>query len=152
MVDCENIKKHKCDFVLHQTLQSPKALLVSTYHGSNQRKNCEEHLEELELLVKTYGMDTIHKEACIIRKFDASTYVGKGKLEELVQIANDKNVDLVIFDDEITPAQQRNLQKAFDREVLDRTEVILEVFAQRAQTKEARLQIELAKIKYEAPV
>jgi len=103
------------------------------------------------MLVKTFGVDTVHKEACPLRKFDASIYVGKGKLEELVQIANDKDVDMVIFDDEITPAQQRNLQKAFNRNVMDRTEVILGVFAQRAHTKEARLQIELAKVRYEAP-
>ncbi len=134
-----------------ETQENPKALLVSTYHGTQQKKLCEEHLDELELLVKTYGMETVHKEGCAIRKFDASIYVGKGKLEELVQIANDKNVDFIIFDDEITPAQQRNLQKAFNRSVLDRTEVILGVFADRAQTKEARLQIELAKVKYEAP-
>lgn len=137
--------------VLHETEKKEKALLVSTYRGTAQRSVCDEHLQELELLVKTFGVEAIHKEACTIRKYDASIYVGKGKLEELVRIADEKNVDLVVFDDEITPAQQRNLEKAFNRSVLDRTEVILGVFAQRAQTKEARLQIELAKIKYEAP-
>lgn len=145
------ITRDDSDLVLHQTKDTQKALLVATYQGTAQKTICHEHLEELELLVETYGVETIHKVACPIRKFDASIYVGKGKLEELVQIANEKNVDLVIFDDEITPAQQRNLQKAFNRHVLDRTEIILGVFAQRAQTKEARLQIELAKIRYEAP-
>ncbi len=147
----ETVTRDESHLVLHQTHEIPTALLVSTYHGSTQRNICEEHLEELELLAKTYGVDTVHKEACNIRKFNASIYVGKGKLEQLVQIANEKKVDLVIFDDEITPAQQRNLQKAFNRNVMDRTEIILGVFAQRAQTKEARLQIELARIKYEAP-
>ncbi len=127
------------------------AMLVSTYHGTALKQICEEHLQELELLVKTYGVETVHKEQCAIRKFDASIYIGKGKLAELTEIANEKNVDLIIFDDEITPAQQRNLEKAFGRSVMDRTEVILGVFAQRAHTKEARLQIELAKVKYEAP-
>ena len=127
------------------------ALLVSTYQGTALKQICEEHLEELELLVKTYGLETIHRQPCAIRKFDASIYIGKGKLAELIEIANEKNVDLIIFDDEITPAQQRNLEKAFARPVMDRTEVILGVFAQRAHTKEARLQIELAKVKYEAP-
>lgn len=149
--DNNHIVRDEADLVLHQTEEKQKALLVSTYHGSAQREICEEHLEELELLVKTYGVETVHKEACAIRKFDASIYVGKGKLEELLQIAEEKNVDVVVFDDEITPAQQRNLHKAFNRHVMDRTEVILGVFAHRAQTKEARLQIELAKIKYEAP-
>lgn len=147
----DQIIRDEADLVLHDTQVAPIALLVSTYQGSAQRSICEEHLDELELLVKTYGVDTIHKEACAIRKFDASIYVGKGKLEELVAIANEKNVDFVIFDDEITPAQQRNLQKAFERSVMDRTEIILGVFAQRAQTREARLQIELAKVRYEAP-
>lgn len=151
MSNNDNLIQKEPHLILHQTLESPRALLVSTYHGSVQRAVCEEHLEELELLAKTYGVETVHKEACAIRKFDASIYVGKGKLEELIQIANDKNVDMVIFDDEITPAQQRNLQKAFNRNVMDRTEIILGVFAQRAQTKEARLQIELARVKYEAP-
>ena len=151
MANHKDVINNESSLVLHRTLETPKALLVSTYQGSTQRKICEEHLEELELLAKTYGVETIHKEACAIRKFDASIYVGKGKLEELVNIANEKQVDLVIFDDEITPAQQRNLQKAFHRNVIDRTEVILGVFAQRAQTKEAHLQIELAQVKYEAP-
>lgn len=128
-----------------------KALLVSTYQGTPQKEICLEHLEELELLVQTFGVDTIHKEACPLRKYDASIFVGKGKLEELKKIAEDKGAELVIFDDEISPAQQRNLEKAFALPVMDRTEIILGVFAQRAQTKEARLQIELAKIKYEAP-
>lgn len=147
----DNVGSENSELVLHQTFEKPRALLVSTYHGTTQKLICEGHLEELELLVETFGVKTIHKIPCAIRKYDASIYVGKGKLEELVQIANDKNVDLVIFDDEITPAQQRNLEKAFKRQVMDRTEVILGVFAQRAQTKEARLQIELAKVKYEAP-
>src|SRR5689334_6593265 len=119
-----SILQDDSNLVLHQTKERQTALLISTYHGSTQRKICEEHLEELELLVKTYGVETLHKEACAIRKFDASIYVGKGKLEELLQIANEKKVNLVIFDDEITPAQQRNLQQAFNRSVLDRTEVI----------------------------
>lgn len=150
-LDDELMEETPDDFILHETLELPKALLVSTYHGTPQRKICEEHLEELELLAKTYGVATIHKEACAIRKYDASIYVGKGKLESLIQIANEKDVDLIIFDDEISPAQQRNLQKAFNRNVMDRTEVILGVFAQRAQTKEARLQIQLAQVRYEAP-
>lgn len=148
----DNHSNHKdSHLILHQTLETSRALLVSTYNGAAQKSICEEHLQELELLAKTYGVETVHKVACPIRKFDASIYVGKGKLEELIQIANDKNIDLVIFDDEITPAQQRNLEKAFNRSVIDRTEVILGVFSERAQTKEARLQIELAQVRYEAP-
>jgi GTP-binding protein HflX len=139
------------NLILHHDEQIRKALLISVYQGADQRAICKEHLDELDLLAQTYGIKVAAKESCSIRKFDASTFVTKGKLEELIQKAHDLDVDFVVFDDEITPAQQRNLQKAFNRTVMDRTEVILGVFAQRAQTKEARLQIELAKIKYEAP-
>lgn len=133
------------------TQQEQKALLIAVYHGAAQKHICEEHLQELALLARTYGIQIAHQEICAVRKFDASTFVTKGKLDELIKKSQDYEADLVIFDDEITPAQQRNLQKAFNKPVLDRTEVILGVFAQRAQTKEARLQIELAKVKYEAP-
>lgn len=128
-----------------------RALLVSVYKGSNMKHICEEHLDELALLTETYGVDVADKIPCIVRKFDASTFVTEGKLQELIDAAQEQKVDLVIFDDEITPGQQRNLETAFKLPVMDRTGVILEVFAQRAQTKEARLQIELAKVKYQAP-
>lgn len=129
-----------------------KALLVSVYMGSKEKKAlCEEHLDELELLAETYGVRTVHKIPCSIRKYDAATFVTAGKLEEILKAVKEFNADLVIFDDEISPAQQRNLEKALSTPVMDRTEVILEVFAHRAQTKEAKLQIELARIKYEAP-
>lgn len=129
-----------------------QALLVSCYKGGpSQRKICEEHLAELELLAETYGVETLSKVPCQLRKLDASTYISEGKLEELLENVREIKANLVIFDDEITPAQQRNLEKVFQIQVMDRTEVILGVFAQRAQTKEARLQIELAQVKYQAP-
>lgn len=128
-----------------------RALLVSVYKGTDQKQICEEHLSELALLVETYGMEPAVQCPCAVRKYDASTFITEGKLAELLEISNQHKVDLVIFDDEISPAQQRNLETAFKRPVIDRTEVILGVFAQRAQTKEAHLQIELAQVKYQAP-
>ena len=133
-----------------------KAFLIATYQGSGaigaaEKLACEEHLNELDLLVDTFGSSVVHKEACHLRQFDAATFLTKGKLAELVAAAKAYEADLIIFDDEISPAQQRNLEKEFGKDVIDRTEVILEVFAQRAQTKEAKLQIELAKLRYEAP-
>lgn len=133
------------------TLEPKKALLISVYKNSALKNVCEEHLIELQLLAETYGLVTLQKIPCFVRKFDASTYITSGKLDELTKIAEDLKVDVVIFDDEISPGQQRNLEAAFKRPVIDRTEVILGVFAQRAQTKEAQLQIELAKAKYQAP-
>lgn len=147
----KEIKRDSEQLVIHEVSQKPTALLISTFQGTANRLICEEHLEELKLLAETFGVETKYQEACPIRKYDASIYIGKGKLEQMIEQANQLAVDSIIFDDEITPAQQRNLEKAFDRPVMDRTEVILGVFAQRAQTKEARLQIELAKVKYELP-
>lgn len=129
-----------------------KAFLVSVYKGGPSDKPIyEEHVEELALLADTYGIEVVHKETCAIKRYDAATYVTEGKLKELVETSKKHQVNLVIFDDEIAPSQQRNLEKVFEVPVIDRTELILGVFAQRAQTKEARLQIELARIKYEAP-
>ncbi len=128
------------------------ALLVSVYKGgATNRAVAEEHLQELALLSETYGVKVLHKILCPIRQYSAALYVTEGKLEELVEAAKLHQANLVIFDDEISPSQQRNLEKAFGISVIDRTEVILGVFGQRAQTKEARLQIELAQVKYEAP-
>lgn len=130
---------------------SRQALLVSAFKGAAQKNTCVEHLDELALLAYTWGIEVADKIPCPIRKYDASTFITEGKLEELVARAKELAVDLVIFDDEVAPSQQRNLEKAFGIQVIDRTEVILGVFAQRAQTKEARLQIELAQVKYQAP-
>jgi GTP-binding protein HflX len=145
------IPDHSSPAAGHQADSPKRALLISVYTQSNKRAICEEHLQELELLTQTYGNYLIEKVPCPVRKVDASTFVTSGKLAELVSLANEWQAELVIFDDEISPAQQRNLEQAFGRPVIDRTEVILGVFAQRAHTKEARLQVELAQVKYQAP-
>jgi GTPase len=137
--------------ILSLSDKTKKALLVSVYKGTPQRIACEEHLSELVLLAQTYGVEIAGKMVCQVRKIESSTYVTEGKLKELIDLAHNVHADLVIFDDEIAPSQQRNLENAFKLPVMDRTGVILEVFAQRAQTKEARLQIELAQVKYQAP-
>lgn len=134
-----------------ETVQRKKAFLISVYKDSREKDLCKEHLDELELLCETYGVEIVDKMLCAVRKFDAATLVGTGKVGELADLVKEHSLDLVIFDDEITPAQQRNLEKECKCEVMDRTGVILEVFAQRAQTKEAQLQIELAQVRYEAP-
>lgn len=127
------------------------AILVGIYRNSGEKIPCEESLNELERLAETYGLKTICKVPCPIKKITSATYIGTGKAQELLALSEDQQVDVVIFDDEITPYQQRNLEKKLKRSVIDRTELIIEVFAQRAQTREARLQIELAKVKYEMP-
>lgn len=129
----------------------PLALLVGIYSRTDQRDICLEHLDELENLTDTFGTPTILKLACPVRKLEAATLLPSGKIEEIREEIGRTNANLVIFDEEITPAQQRNLEKIFKTAVMDRTELILEIFAQRAQTKEAKLQIELARTKYQFP-
>jgi GTP-binding protein HflX len=105
----------------------------------------------LERLCETFGLETVAKISCPIKKLDAGTYIGSGKVEEVLAKANELHAEVILFDDEISPHQQRNLEQIFKRLVIDRTELIIEVFAQRARTKEARLQVDLAKVKYQFP-
>ena len=128
-----------------------KALLIGFYLKNTEQKDCEESLDELERLSDTFGLIVIDKVPCILRKITASTILGSGKLEELNALVQEYEIDVIIFDNEIFPHQQRNLEKLFKKPVIDRTELILEIFGQRAHTKEARLQIELAKVKYQMP-
>lgn len=127
------------------------ACLIGVYPSGGNKVLCEEHLEELKRLCDTFGLEVVESFPCPIKKLEAATYLGKGKLEELQKVIEDLKADVVIFDDEISPHQQKNLEAIFRRPVIDRTELIIEVFAQRAQTREARLQIELAKIRYQFP-
>ncbi|NGX55382.1 MAG: GTPase HflX [Chlamydiae bacterium] len=131
--------------------EEPAAILVGVYSGGKQKSLCAEHLDELENLADTFGVPVAAKFPCSVRKIDASTYITKGKLEEILAKVGESKANLVIFDAEISPGQQRNLEKILKVSVMDRTELILEIFAQRAQTKEAHLQIELARTKYEFP-
>lgn len=138
---------------MYDTLQDErrKAYLISVYTGTTTKSVAQEHIEELALLAETLGVDVVGKEVAFIRGYDGAYFVTKGKLEFLVEEAKKSGASMVIFDDELAPSQQRNLEKSFGCSVVDRTEVILEVFAQRAQTKEAKLQIELASVRYQAP-
>lgn len=126
-----------------------KALLVGTY--KKEKEICVEQLDELEDLGDTYGLKTVLKLPCPIKSYDAGMFLGSGKVEEIKGLAEDLGCDLVIFDDEISPQQQRNLEKILERVVIDRTELILGVFAQRAQTREAKIQVELATFQYQMP-
>lgn len=127
------------------------ALLIGVYETSKDKDVCLEHLDELQSLAKTYGLETINKICVPIRKIDAATYIGSGKVEELKIVIQEQNINIVIFDIEISPQQQRNLEKIFQKAVIDRTELILGVFAKHARSKEAKLQIRLAQSKYELP-
>lgn len=127
------------------------AFLIGVYFQTRDLESCNEHLDELEDLANTYGFEAVKKVACPLKKIDAGAYLGSGKIIELVELAKEHKADIIIFDDEISPNQQRNLELAFKKPFIDRTELILEVFAKRAETKEAKIQIELARTRYQLP-
>ncbi len=129
----------------------PRAMLIGCYSGGDEKPVCEEHLVELSRLADTFGIEAVESHPCPVRKINRSTYIGKGKLAELVERAQELKVEYVIFDEELAPSQQRNLEEAFGIMLLERTEVILGVFDLHARTKEARLQIELAQVRYMFP-
>ena len=110
----------------------------------------EDSLEELRLLARTAGAKVV---STLNQRLDkrTQTYVGKGKLDEIKALLDNVEANVVIFDDELTPTQQRNLEEALDVKVIDRTALILDVFASRAQTHEGRLQVELAQHEYLLP-
>lgn len=135
----------------NERIQGSRALLVGVFHKADEEPQALEHLEELELLAKTHKIPVVGRFCSIVRDFSASTFLSKGKVDQLIDTMREVDATLVIFDDEITPVQQRNLEKALKVPVMDRTEVILGVFADRARTREAKLQIELAQVKYLSP-
>ena len=128
-----------------------RAMLVGVECPGESRWDLTDSLRELEQLVKSAGGTVFHK---AIQKLPAPTapfYIGKGKAEELAKITKEMELGTVVFDDELSPAQGRNLEKMFGCKVLDRTQLILDIFAQRAKTREGKLQIELAQLKYLLP-
>ena len=110
-----------------------------------------EYLEELAFLAETYGLKTIKTFTQKLEKPDKATFIGKGKLSEINQFVKDHTIDVVVFDDELSPSQQRNLEKELGKKVLDRTTLILEIFEQRAQTAHAKTQVQLAQYQYMLP-
>jgi GTPase len=128
-----------------------KIVLVGVAVPPATVEDAEDHLDELGLLVDTAGAD---EAARVVQRRDApdpATYVGKGKAEELRALSNSVDADTVVFDDELSPAQSRNLEKILGRTAIDRTAVILDIFAQNAQTQEGKAQVELAQLRYRLP-
>ena len=111
----------------------------------------EDSLEELKQLADTAGAEVVAKFLQKRPKPDPAFFIGKGKVQELVLYVQQENIDLCIFDDELSPAQQRNIEQAMGVRVLDRTALILDIFAQRAHTNEGKLQVELAQLQYTLP-
>ena len=110
-----------------------------------------EHLEELERLVDTAGGLVVGEVTQQIDKPNPATYLGKGKVDELRQAIEDKNASLIVFDDELSPSQGKNIEDATGQRVMDRAELILDIFATRARSSEAKMQVELAQLQYMLP-
>jgi len=128
-----------------------RALLIGMVSDGSRVAEGERSLEELELLTDTAGSEPV--ESVLVRRDrpDPATFIGKGKLSELVAESHMLDIDVVVFDNELSPAQQRNLHQAFQCDVVDRVALILDIFAQHAHTHEGRLQVELAQHRYRLP-
>ena len=119
--------------------------------SNNHRIPLEYSLEELERLAQTAGADVVQKFTQQLRSVTPATLVGRGKVEEIHASVREHHPDLVIFDEDLTPAQQRNLEAALNVRVIDRSQLILDIFAQRARSNEGKLQVELAQLEYLLP-
>jgi GTP-binding protein HflX len=128
-----------------------RALLVGTGIGTRDVDEAEESLEELARLVDTAGAEPVELVLQRRDRPDPATYIGSGKAKELQELAQALDVDLVVFDDELTPAQQRNLEQLFSCDVVDRVALILDIFAQHAHSQEGMVQVELAQLRYRLP-
>ncbi|MCF8242979.1 MAG: GTPase HflX [Melioribacteraceae bacterium] len=128
-----------------------KALLVTVKRGTELISKVEEHLDELEMLADTAGAQTLFKVIQDRSKIDPAFFIGKGKAEEIAQLVELNDIQLVIFDEDLNPTQVRNLEKLIDRKILDRSGLILDIFASHARTNEAKTQVELAQLQYMLP-
>lgn len=134
-----------------QEIQPERAILVGIATPQQSRKKLDEYLNELEFLVDTAGGITIKRFIQQLEYPNPQTYVGTGKVDELAQFIKAENIDLVVVDDELGPSQLRNLEKALECKILDRTNLILDIFAKRARTAHAKVQVELAQYQYLLP-
>src|SRR5438067_11926472 len=126
--------------------RNERAILVG--HAQRERAHLDRSLAELARLADTAG--AIVADVLVQRRgtIHPSTFLGKGKVQELKQLVEMRDAELVIFDDDLSPAQVKNLEKQLNRKVIDRSELILDIFARRARTRESRLQVERAQLEY----
>ena len=139
------------DDVKNSDIDKEKVLLVGLYGLSSAKFQAEEHLEELAMLTDTAGGITVGRVLQQRNRPDVSSYVGKGKLQELKVQMKALEAKTIIFDDDLSPTQIRNVEKVTEAKVLDRSALILDIFASRAQTSAAKTQVELAQLQYLLP-
>jgi len=132
-------------------IKPEKAVLIGITNQEQDSKQVQEYLDELAFLVKTAGANPIKQFTQKVNIPNARTLIGEGKLEEVEYFVKDNDIDLVVFDDDLTPTQHRNIEKVLKCKLLDRTNLILDIFAKRAQTAHAKTQVELAQYEYLLP-
>ena len=128
-----------------------KAVFIGLLRPGTDPALLDEYLDELEFLADTAGLDSGGRFVQRLEKPHPNTYLGSGKLQELAAYIKVENISIAIFDDELSPSQLRNLDKSLDCRILDRTNLILDIFAQRAKTAYAKTQVELAQYQYLLP-
>ncbi len=136
---------------IENKIEKSKAFLIGIALQNEDYDTKMSSLDELERLADTAGIETVDKFIQTRKGIDRSTYVGKGFLEDIAIKMDMLKVDFVIFDDELSPTQSRNILKTHEVEAIDRTEIILDIFHKHARTKEAKLQVGLAELKYQLP-
>jgi GTP-binding protein HflX len=137
--------------LLSTSVPAHSCVLIGVINKFQDDSASKEYLDELAFLAETYGLTTKRTFTQKLEKPDKATFIGKGKLEEVKGFVTENKVDVVIFDDELSPSQQRNLEKVLGKKILDRTTLILEIFEQRAHTAHAKTQVQLAQYQYMLP-
>ena len=137
--------------IKHREKMVERALLVGAYTETAEKDDAEDLLNELGELVRTLRVPVIEKLLVFNREPQARLFVGSGKAEEVCDRAKELSCDVIIWDNELTPAQQRNWENLAGITVIDRQEIILDIFASRAQTREAKIQVDLARMSYSLP-
>ena len=139
-------------FMIEKTdLSYERTVLIGIVTKDQDQEKLEEYLDELEFLTYTAGGEVIKRFSQRLDRPDPKTFIGSGKMNDVKEFADENDIGAVIFDDELSPAQQKNIEKLLKCKILDRTGLILDIFAQRAKTSYARTQVELAQYEYLLP-
>lgn len=128
-----------------------RVILVGVITQNQTEEKLSEYMDELAFLAYTAGAETIARFTQKLQQPDSKYFVGSGKLNEIKEFVEENDIDTVIFDDELSPSQLKNIERVLDRKIIDRTNLILDIFAQRAETSYARTQVELAQYEYILP-
>jgi GTP-binding protein HflX len=135
----------------YTAVKQERAVLVGVILPHETDEQTKEYLEELQFLVDTAGAETVKTFTQKLQRPDRSTFVGSGRLEDIKAFVIEEEIDMVVFDDELTPSQLRNIENELQVKILDRNNLILDIFAGRAQTAQAKSQVELAQLQYLLP-